>query len=171
MLVRILALSFSTLYSFAVHAQFSEDCTGATLGGSDVMPISDISFNGGDADFTVTNGCELGPTAFSDVVVCVTPQNSCNVDFSCSNSGGSHTRATVHEQACSANFSDCLAAGPATLPATPSTVSAALTNGHEYCFVCQNTVGNGSFTVNVTEQAMEDCGALPVELKSFSIGK
>lgn len=171
MLLRVLVLTISLMLCFSANAQFAEDCTGATLGGGDSMPIADVALNGGDADFTVTNGCELGATPFSDVVVCVTPENSCTVDFSCSNSGGSHTRATVHEQACSANFSDCRMAGAATTPSTPSTLSVDLTNGHEYCFVCQNTVGNGAFTVNVTEQSMGACGALPVDLKSFSIGR
>lgn len=167
------SLVFCTLLLFGAvsHAQFSEDCTGATLDSSDTMPISDTSFNGGNADFTVGGACALGATPFSDVVVCFTPENTCDVDFSCANSGGSHTRATIHQQACSSNFSACTQAGANTTPATPSVVSASLTAGQEYCFVCQNTVGNGSFTVSVTEQSMGACGALPVDLTNFSVGR
>jgi hypothetical protein len=147
---------------------FQEACAGATLTGSDMLPITDTAVAGGDADFTVAASCQLGATAFSDVVVCFTPQNSCTVSFSCNATGGSNVRASIVQGPCAGTFASCLAAGTDVVPPEFSLASLALTAGQSFCFVCQNTVGNGSFNPSITETA-GSCGALPVELESFRI--
>jgi len=156
------------LVSQAAFSQsFQEDCTGATLDGLSFLPINDTMLSGGDADFTVQPSCQLGSTAFSDIVTCFTPQNTCTVEFICNAAGGSNVRSSIHSGSCATNFSNCLVAGADVVPGTPSPVSLALSAGSEYCFVCQNTVGNGNFSASITTAG--DCGALPVEVSSFQI--
>jgi hypothetical protein len=147
---------------------FREDCTSATLTGAATLPFSDAGVAGGDRDFTLPAGCQLGNTAFSDVVVCFTPQSGCTVAFACSASGGSNVRASILGGPCTASFANCLAAGADVVPAATSTANLALVAGQSYCFVCQNTIGNGDFTAGVSATS-GNCGALPVQLLSFGI--
>jgi hypothetical protein len=106
--------------------------------------------------------------ANSDVVVCFTPQSACTVAFTCSASGGSNVRASILQGPCAPAFGSCLVAGADVVPANISTATLALTGGQSYCLVCQNTVGNGDFTVGAAATA-GDCGALPVQLLSFGV--
>jgi hypothetical protein len=151
----------------ALGQSFQESCSGADLDSSDALPISETGVNGGDRDFTLPASCDLEHTPFSDIVVCFSPQNSCTVDFTCTASGGSRVRASIVQGPCSTTPVTCLAAGPNVVPANPSTASLALTAGLNYCFICQNTVGNGDFTASIS--TVGDCGALPAELLKYRI--
>lgn len=164
MITLTLALaSFSPAWGQA----FQEDCTDATLDGTDMLPISDAGVSGGDSDFTVPMACELGATSFSDAITCFTPTNTCDVQFDCTTGGGSAVRASIVEGPCTGTFGTCLAAGSSVVPPSTSSVSLTLNASTSYCFLCENTVGNAAFDVSITTAG--DCGPLPVELLEFHI--
>jgi hypothetical protein len=147
---------------------FQESCAGADLNSGDSLDISETAVSGGDRDFTLPASCDLGNTPFSDIVVCFTPQNSCTVDFTCTATGGSDVRASIVQGPCSTNPVTCLVAGANVVPANPSTAAWALVSGQNYCFICQNTIGNGSFNASISA-TVGDCGALPAELLKYRI--
>ena len=169
-----LTLALICLLFSASATAFQDDCAGATLGSGDTLPINPGGVLGSSADFTMPTGCELGVGAFSDIVACFTPQNGCDVSFTCATGGGSNLRASIVEltssSMCATDLSGdtCTAGGTDVAPPTDSVAAATLTGGADYCFVCQNTIGNATLTPVITATS-GDCGALPVDLEAFSI--
>ena len=160
-----------TLFSGAASGQLANDCTGAGLTGADVLPVSETVGSAGfsqDLDMSAGSCTEL--TSGMDTVVCFTPENSCNVNFTCDYvPSGTSMAANIFEGMCSDTPASCTAtAANATGPAVISDF--ALSAGTNYCFQCESAVAAVSMFAEIAASS-GDCGSLPVSLQSFEVNE
>lgn len=158
-------------------ARAADNCTGAQLSGSNMLPFM-TTLQPADLAINLTGpGCAT-PTGFEvDTIVCFVPTSSCSVNFTCSythsgtigtGNGAANVR-DVGQGQCTAAAGPCVAG--VTTTASPATVSSvSLTAGTNYCFVC-NSDGQGPNDVQTISISASggSCGSLPTELQRFDV--
>jgi len=174
-LLLIVALALST--ASVGLGQPVEDCTGADLSGSAVLPFNG-SFTPASFNFNMSGAGCFPPPFGLDSVVCFTPTNSCTVDFSCSFPSSQRVEVNVRDMgaggACTTSAGPCVAsdgvdAGVGNDATSPlSLIGVALTAGNHYCFVCTTSdqVPSVPQTFDITGAG---CGALPATLQRFGV--
>ena len=159
-----LLLTFSLVQSAA--AQPADNCSGPfavsgmnvnSFSGTFVGPLDDI-------DMTTCGG--VGGEGSNDVVMCFTPQNDCSPTITCTISSGGNVDMGIASGACS-DTPSCMVGSTFTGNPTASSGAFPVMNSVQYCVYCQRRSGmGGNLTTTISST---DCGALPVELFSFSI--
>ncbi|MEM7587284.1 MAG: hypothetical protein AAF560_28110 [Acidobacteriota bacterium] len=155
----ILALLF--LVSASAGAQPpAEDCTGADLTSSDTLPFFDsIIPTTDDFDMTGTGCVEEGV----DSAVCFTPTNGCTVTVTCEGDSGVQT-ANVFTGSCTTSPTSCTNTASGAIATISGLV---LSAGVNVCLICEYS--SPTFNDVTITATSGDCGALPVDLQSFSI--
>ncbi len=139
-----------------------EDCTGADLGPTDMISGGGF-FDPSTDDFTMTGfDCiEEGV----DSALCFTPQNNCEVRFTCNSDTG--------DQAVNAFVGPCTTTPTVCLDGETGTgavsISFPLVAGQNICVVCEYDGTGDNPSMSFTELNGSDCGQLPVELQSFTV--
>jgi len=176
--VLLLVVLSGAVFQPSVMAQ-SEDCTTEpSLGGGDTFGFNSAPTPMAD-DFVMTAaGCVDFPGAFFpatcasnqglDNVACFTPTNNCDILISTS-SGGQGSSVNIFSGACQEPTS-CIASAASPGPNFNSAIIAlvSLTAGTQYCVVWERC-SSASHGLTINQVNSTDCGALPVELLSFSV--
>ncbi len=172
----LLALSVS-VFQPAAMAQ-SEDCTTEpSLDGSDMFGFNPAPTPTADSFAMTAAGCVDFPTTFSpaicvsnaglDNVVCFTPTNNCDILIQTS-SGGLGSSVNIFSGPCQEPTS-CIASAASPNPYNSALVfPVSLTAGTQYCVVWERC-GSASHGLTINQINATDCGALPIELLSFSV--
>lgn len=168
----ILGFTVCVAILVGIQVQASDTCTGATLGSGDSMPQSDSGILDALTDAFSPTGSGCSNQGGDDIVLCLTPQNSCTVNFTCSVDGTGAISNNIYQGV------SCGAIGGGSACAASNNASGlafitdfALTSGIEYCFICDNvsTSGTNILSISLTETLGSDCGALPVTLTDLSV--
>ncbi len=116
-----------------------------------------------------------------DAAVCLRPTNNCVVNFTCSFTSDNvspqaylNVRNVGSSVTCDAGAGPCVA--NLALGASPRVINnTSLTGGTSYCFICHTddqTMPFATQTFNIAQaDGSASCGALPVELMSFDVGR
>ncbi len=147
----------------------AETCgVGDSLGGTDMLPfLGSLNVTGDDFTMTGTGCTEQG----EDHVTCLTPANSCTVNATCRDgfskpeTSGLQVAVNAFQGSCSTSPASCLDSDGGTGSGTISGL--ALTAGVTYCFVCE--AGTGLDLELEINAVASSCGALPVELETYSV--
>jgi hypothetical protein len=164
-------VSLVTVFSGS-PVQAADTCVGATLGGGATMPVSDSGTLDSLTDAFTPTGSGCSNQGGDDIVLCLTPQNSCTVTFGCSVDGTGGISNNIYQSTSCGSIgtgSACAASNNGSGLAFISDY--ALSAGVDYCFVCDNvsTSGTNLLSISLVETMGSDCGALPVALTDFSI--
>lgn len=169
-LTTLLMLSGLVLGTGMVEAGGS--CPEVSLTSQDTLPWSDaVTVSNWGSEVNLAALCP-GVGFLQDYVVCFTPQNNCSVS------------AQMTLPASTSEY--CLAIATSTCTATPSAVGSAahgsdgdttvstgpqaVSAGMEYCAVF-STDSFATLPLTIQAEGGTDCGALPVTLQSFRIGR
>jgi len=149
----------------------ADTCTGATLGSSATMPVGDSGPLDTLTDAFSPTGSGCTNRGGDDIVLCLTPQNSCTVTFGCTVDGTGGIANNIYQGTSCGSITGstpCVASNGASGLAYISDYP--LTAGVEYCFVCDNvsTSGTNVLAMTLVETLGSSCGALPVTLVGFS---
>ncbi len=167
---RLLSLTFRLMlvllafWTIPVLAQPpSESCDGTQeLGAADMLPQSHMITTPVTNDMDMSGaGCAASE---SDVVICFTPELSCTLNIDCVHTGAD-VAVNLFDGVCTDSPSSCLASDSGTGIAS---IVAGLTGGTHYCIVCETDLGSGTMFLDFDVDS-GSCGALPVELQSFSM--
>jgi len=155
------ALTLAIISAQPAAAQvLAGSCAGTTAFGPTDIPGTFTSSNTSTGANNIDTSLCTGNNSLNDGVICITPQNSCTIAFTCNGGAPANIDAKIATGPCGSNLASCTQNG------TNSISSFAASAGVEYCLYCESSSGQlMGFTITETG----DCGALPVSLQDFSI--
>lgn len=165
----LVSIAILLLFAAAAAAQPPVDTCGAddSLTGADTLPqiLAGVPASN---DFNLSGtGCnEQG----FDHVTCLTPTTDCTITAECSDGDitesveGLQIGISVFSGACNTSPASCLDSTSGT--GGSGQINVNVTGGTNYCFVCERG-DTGVTTLSLSTAG--DCGALPVDLQTFSV--
>jgi len=163
---------FTAITLFGSPVQGADTCSGATLGSGDTFPQSDSGNLDSLTDAFTPTGSGCSNQGGDDIVLCLTPQNSCTVNFTCSVDGTGAISNNIYQNlSCGSITGGTACAASNNASGNAFITDFALSAGVDYCFVCDNvsTSGTNTLTISLVESLGSNCGALPVSLSRLTV--